>query len=203
MTFEKVRGVVLFPGAGSQASHSSLVAIEQRLAPLAVHRVDFPYRLAGRKIPDRAPVLVDAVRAAVDAACDQWECSPSEVVIGGRSMGGRMCSLVAAGFTGQDRVAQPATTRLEVAGLVCIGYPLHPPRKPAQLRVAHLSHIHTPSLFISGTKDEFGTPDELRLHLGAVRGKTTLQFIDGARHDLRSHDAAVAEHVARWLGAEK
>ncbi|MGA1262156.1 MAG: alpha/beta family hydrolase, partial [Ilumatobacteraceae bacterium] len=115
------------------------------------------------------------------------------------SMGGRLCSLAAAGFSGDSRVTQPEEAPLDVAGVVCVGYPLHPPRKPTQLRVAHLPFLDTPSLFISGTHDDFGTPDELREHLGTVRGATTLLFIDKARHDLRGHDATVAEQIARWV----
>jgi predicted alpha/beta-hydrolase family hydrolase len=189
----------VFPGAGSSAEHPALVAIADRLAPLPVHRVEFAYRAAGRKIPDRAPILIAEVRAAIAAACAEWRCNTNEIVIGGRSMGGRMCSLAATGFSGDSRVTQPAEAPLDVAGVVCVGYPLHPPRKPAQLRVAHLPFLDTPSLFISGTNDEFGTPDELREHLGTVRGSTTLHFIDKARHDLRGHDAVVADLIAAWV----
>jgi len=199
VTQRPVRGVVLFPGAGSSAEHPGLVAIADHLASLPVHRVEFAYRVAGRKIPDRAPILIAEVRAAVAAACAEWRCNTNEIVIGGRSMGGRMCSLAAAGFSGDSRVTQPAEAPLDVAGVVCVGYPLHPPRKPTQLRVAHLPFLATPSLFISGTHDDFGTPDELREHLGTVRGATTLLFIDKARHDLRGHDATVAEQIARWV----
>lgn len=199
MTRRAVRAVVVFPGAGSSAEHSGLVAVANRLAPLPVHRVEFAYRVAGRKIPDRAPKLIAEVRSAVAAACVEWQCSTNEVVIGGRSMGGRMCSLAAAGFSGDTRAAQPAEAPLDVAGVVCIGYPLHPPRKPTQLRIEHLPHLAMPSLFISGTNDEFGTPDELRQHLGTVRGPTTLHFIDKARHDLGGHDAAVADLMAAWV----
>lgn len=199
MTQRPVRGVVLFPGAGSSAEHPALVAIADRLAPLPVHRVEFAYRMAGRKIPDRAPALIAEVRSAVAAACAEWRCNTSEIVIGGRSMGGRMCSIAAAGFSGDSRLRQPAEAPLDVAGVVCVGYPLHPPRKPMQLRVAHLPFLDAPSLFISGTNDEFGTPDELRQHLGTVRGPTALHFIDKARHDLRGHDETVADLVAVWL----
>jgi len=194
-----VRGVVLFPGAGSSADHSSLVALEQALQPLPVCRADFPYRLAGRRVPDRAPVLIRAVREAVESACERWSCTERQLVIGGRSMGGRMCSMAIAGFDGNDRIAQPANATLAVAGLICIGYPLHPPKQPTKLRISHLPHIAVPSMFISGTHDDFGTPDELRLHLSALSMPPEVQFIEGARHDLRGKDSVVAEVAAAWV----
>ncbi len=194
-----VRGVVLFPGAGSSAEHSSLVEIERVLHPLPVMRVDFPYRRAGRRAPDRAPVLVRAVRAAVAEACRQWTCTPAELVIGGRSMGGRMCSLAVAGFDGNDRATQPADEPLRVAGLVCVSYPLHPPAQPQKLRTAHFARLTVPSLFVSGTKDDFGTPEEIRHHLAVLPTEPDLHFVEGGRHDLRGKDAVVAGLVAAWL----
>ena len=194
-----IRGVVLFPGAGSSASHASLIALDRALQPFRVERVDFPYRIAGRRAPDRAPILVHAVREAVQHACEKWSCATTDVVIGGRSMGGRMCSMAVAGFDGNDKVAQPAEAKLRVAGLVCVSYPLHPPGQPTKLRIAHLSGIDAPSLFVSGTRDEFGTPDELREHLAAIPGESRLHFVDGSRHDLRGKDEVVAHIVAEWV----
>jgi predicted alpha/beta-hydrolase family hydrolase len=196
-----IRGAVLFPGAGSSASHASLVAIEHALQPVNVMRVDFPYRRTGRRIPDRAPVLVHSVREAVQRACEQWSCTPREVVIGGRSMGGRMCSMAVAGFDGNEKAAQPALAPLHVGGLVCVGYPLHPPRQPTKLRTAHLPHINVPSLFVSGSRDEFGSPDELRHHLSSIQAGSELRILDGARHDLRGKDGEVAGIVARWVAS--
>ena len=189
----------MFPGAGSSADHSSLVEMQRVLHPLPVMRVDFPYRRAGRRAPDRAPVLVRAVHDAVTEACKQWSCSPADLVIGGRSMGGRMCSMAVAGFDGNDRATQPALEPLGVAGLVCVSYPLHPPAQPQKLRTAHFSGIVVPSLFVSGTKDEFGSPDELRHHLAVLPTKPEMQFIEGGRHDLRGKDAQVAELLAAWV----
>jgi predicted alpha/beta-hydrolase family hydrolase len=200
-----IQGVVLFPGAGSSADHSSLVAIAAALAPLPVMRVDFAYRRLGRKLPDRAPVLIRAVREAVDDACRAWSCAPTQIVIGGRSMGGRMCSMAVAGFDGNDRndrASQPADAPLQVGGLVCISYPLHPPKQPAKLRIAHLPQVRVPSLFVSGTRDEFATPAELGEHLAVVPVAPTVRWVEGARHDLRGHDdhvaGIVASVVAEW-----
>lgn len=173
--------------------------MQRVLHPLPVMRVDFPYRRAGRRAPDRAPVLVRAVRDAVAEACRQWTCTSAELVIGGRSMGGRMCSLAVAGFDGNDRATQPALEPLAVAGLVCVSYPLHPPAQPQKLRTAHFSGIVAPSLFVSGTKDEFGSPDELCLHLAALPMKPEIQFVEGGRHDLRGKDAHVAGLLAAWV----
>jgi uncharacterized protein len=171
--------VLLFPGAGSSSDHSSLLAIEHAVAPRPCVRADFPYRLAGRRAPDRAPVLLDTVRERVR------ELGP--VVAGGRSMGGRICSMVAA-------EGEPP-----IRALVLISYPLHPPGRPDKLRIDHLTSIAVPVLAISGTKDTFGTPDELTHHLAAVRGPVTHVWIEGAGHDLKRADARIAESVAGWL----
>ena len=112
--------VLLYPGAGTDASHPSLVAIEKAVAPTPCVRADFPYRKLGRRSPDRPPVLMAAVRSELDTVVGEHG---GPVVMGGRSMGGRMCSMVAAGADGDPPPA-------EVAGLVLICYPLHPPGKP-------------------------------------------------------------------------
>jgi predicted alpha/beta-hydrolase family hydrolase len=88
---------------------------------------------------------------------------------------------------------------LNVAGLVCIGYPLHPPKKPDQLRTAHLPQVRVPSLFVSGTRDEFATPDELRAACALMGVQPTLAFIDGGRHELKGADGEVATMIANWM----
>lgn len=181
------RGVVLFPGAGSSSEHPALVAIERALDPLLVGRFDFPYRKAGKKFPDKTEVLVACVVEEVHSFARKVGCTSAELVIGGRSMGGRMCSMAIA-------------EGLQVAGLVCIGYPLHPPKKPEQLRTAHLPLVTVPSLFVSGTKDEFATPDELRRELLAVPSAPQIEFIDGGRHELKGKDDEVARLIVEWVG---
>jgi predicted alpha/beta-hydrolase family hydrolase len=182
----KAKGVVLFPGAGSDRNHSSLLEIESRLAPLPVARVDFPYRRAGRRAPDRSPVLLDCVVTEVRAFAAANGCRTSSLVIGGRSMGGRMCSIAAA-------------DGLSVKGLVLISYPLHPPAKPENLRTEHLSRITVPTLFVHGTNDPFGSPIEMRRHVRKIKGDVTLRFVDRGRHDLKGSDALIAETVGEWL----
>ena len=184
-----VRGVVLFPGAGSGRDHAALVAIENELSPLPVLRVDFPYRKAGKKFPDKAPVLVQCVKDEVRAFAKAVGCETSELVIGGRSMGGRMCTMASSDI--EDA--------LGVAGVVCIGYPLHPPKKPEQLRVEHLPRLGVKALFISGTRDEFGTPEELASAFALLPSPPTVQFIEGGRHELKGHNERVATLLKDWL----
>ena len=180
---------MLFPGAGSSADHPSLVAIESALAPVPVLRVDFPYRRAGRRAPDRAPVLLACVREEVRAFAKSLGVPTSRLVIGGRSMGGRMCSMAAA----------DTDDPLKVAGLILVSYPLHPPAKPEKLRTEHLPGITVPTLCISGTKDTFGTPAELKRHFRRVKGDVAWHLIENKGHDLKGCDEVVAETVKEWV----
>ena len=181
--------LLLYPGAGTDASHPSLVEIERTVAPHRCVRADFPYRRQGRRAPDRAPTLLASIR-------DELAGLPADepLVMGGRSMGGRMCSMVAAGVDGE-----PAPARLR--GLVLISYPLHPPGKPDRLRVEHLPDIAVPTLFISGTNDPFGTPDELRQWTAtmATRAKVVHLFLEGKGHDLKGANHTIAGAVADFL----
>ena len=181
-------GLLLTPGAGSDASHPTLVALEAGVSPLPVARVDFPYRKEGRKAPDRAPKLIAAVDAEAAAFADQLGAAPHRLVLGGRSMGGRMCSMAVA----QGRPA---------AGLVLLSYPLHPPGKPEKLRTEHLPDIDVPCLFVSGTRDPFGTPEEFEAALGAIPGAVTVHWIDKARHDVKGHDDEIVAVVREWIDA--
>ena len=178
--------LLLFPGAGSARSHPSLVAIESAVAPMPVVRGDFPYRKAGRKAPDRPPVLLQAVR-------DEAAALPTGggLVLGGRSMGGRICSLV----VGDE--ADP----LAAKGLVLICYPLHPPGRPQKLRVEHFPRLTVPCLFISGTNDAFGTPDELSQWTATIPGPVTHEWMVGKGHDLKGCDQSIALLVAAWVSA--
>ena len=176
----------MFPGAGSSSEHPALLAIERAMQPLPVGRFDFPYRKAGKKFPDKTEVLVACVVEEVNAFARTVGCTTAELVIGGRSMGGRMCSMAIA-------------EGLQVAGLVCVGYPLHPPKKPEQLRTAHLPQVSVPSLFVSATNDEFATPDELRRELLVMPNAPRIEFIDGGRHELKGKDEHVAKLIGEWM----
>jgi predicted alpha/beta-hydrolase family hydrolase len=181
--------VMLYPGAGSSRDHTSLVAIEHRLGRAAsVERIDFPYRREGRRAPDRAPKLMASIRD--DLAGFGRRRGP--VVMGGRSMGGRMTTMVAADVDEQGPVDR-------LAGLVLICYPLHPPGKPENLRVEHLPAVAVPCLFISGTRDPFGSPEELASWTSTMTVPVEHVWIEGGRHDLKGADAVIADAVADFV----
>jgi predicted alpha/beta-hydrolase family hydrolase len=181
-----VAGILLAPGAGATRASPALVAVEAAVAPLPVVRMDFPYRKAGRKAPDKAPVLVRSVVEEAEALAGSLGVGTEALVLGGRSMGGRMCSMAVA-------------EGLPAAGLVLLAYPLHPPGRPEKLRTEHLPDVRVPCLFVSGTRDPFGSPDELAAALEQVGGPVTVHLVEGAGHDLKRADAAVAAVVADWV----
>lgn len=178
--------LLLFPGAGSAASHPSLVAIEEAVTPLPVARRDFPYRREGRRAPDRAPKLIACIEEEAAGLSASAGVPPERIVLGGRSMGGRMCSMAVA-------------EGLPAAGLVLICYPLHPPGKPDKLRIEHLPQLRLPCLFVSGTRDAFGSPAELEAHTAAIPGPVTHVWMEGKGHDLKGCDTAIATAVRDWL----
>ncbi|MEY3656175.1 MAG: hypothetical protein RL114_533 [Actinomycetota bacterium] len=163
--------------------------METALASLPVARIDFPYRKAGKSFPDKAPVLVQCVKDEVRAFADFLGVNTNDLVIGGRSMGGRMCSMAVA----------DETDPLFVAGLVLVSYPLHPPKKPDKLRVEHLPKLRTRTLCISGTRDDFGSPDELATAFAVVPAEVQWQWVENARHELARKDDVVAELAAQWI----
>lgn len=147
--------VLLAHGAGAAMDSKGMTDIALAIADrgLRVARFEFAYMAARRdgqrKPPPRADTLVGEYRDAVAAvrAADPG----SVLLIGGRSMGGRVASMVADELHGRG----------EIAGLVCLGYPFHPPGKPDQLRTAHLVHLASPALIVQGERDEFGTRAEV------------------------------------------
>jgi hypothetical protein len=179
------KGLLLTPGAGSAADHHTLVAIEAAVK-LPVLRHDFPYRRNGKKAPDRAPVLLADVTEAAAGFVKRQRMRASSLVLGGRSMGGRICSMAVA-------------DGLPAAGLVLISYPLHPPGKPDRLRVEHLPAIEVPCLFVSGTRDAFGTPTELERATRKVAGPVTHVWVEGGTHELKHADDQIVDAVTTWL----
>ncbi len=179
-------GLLLTPGAGSGREHHTLVAVEEALAPLPVRRVDFPYRKEGRRPPDRAPKLIASVRADAADFASSIHINPARLLLGGRSMGGRMCSMAVA-------------EGLPARGLILISYPLHPPKKPERLRIEHLPALAVPCLFISGTRDAFGTPEELVARTAAVPGPVTHHWVEGGRHDLDRSDDEIVAAITAWI----
>lgn len=178
----RTTGLLLTPGASATREQPALVALDEAVSALGVtvERMDFPYTQAGRRAPDRPPVLLEAVRAgAARLAVD-------DLYLGGRSMGGRICSMAVA-------------DGLEAKGLVLVSYPLHPPGKPDKLRTEHFPRLDVPCLFVSGTRDTFGRPDELEAATAAIPGEVTHVWIEGGDHGLRRKDAAVVDAVTAWL----
>ena len=165
--------LVLAHGAGAGRLSQFMVRAAQALAArrITTATFDFPYITAGRKVPDRAPVLEAAWREAIDAARPRFGKLP--FLIGGKSMGGRIASHIAS-----QGSAGP------LAGLVFLGYPLHPPGKPEQRRDAHLPAIAEPMLFVQGGHDTFGTAEEIGALLPSLR-RATLHEIAGGDHSFR------------------
>jgi len=181
-------GLLLAPGAGAGRDQSALVAVDEAAtaAGAVVSRMDFPYRKAGRASPDREPVLLNAVREEVDELHRRARLPVSRIAVGGRSMGGRICSMAVAEGLG-------------ALAAVLISYPLHPPGRPDRMRTAHLRSLDLPCLFVSGTRDAFGTPAELEAATAAIPGPVTHIWLDGKDHSLRGCDEQVSEAVTGWL----
>ncbi len=163
--------VILAHGAGNDMNSPFLSAVHEGLAARGYVTVkfNFPYKEAGGRAPDRAPVLEDCFRHVLAAIRADRQLTPRHLVIGGKSLGGRIASHVAA----QGEA---------VAGLIFLGYPLHPPGKEAQLRIAHLDTIHAPMLFFAGTRDPLCRLDLLQRTLGRLRAAVTLHVIEGGDH---------------------
>ena len=151
-------GLLLTPGASADRDHSTLIAIESALPEVTVERLT----LATTSIPRAVAKIIEAT----ETLAETLKVTTSDIVIGGRSFGGRACSVAAA-------------EGLEVAGLMLLSYPLHPPGKPDKLRVDHFEHISVPTMFVSGEKDPFGRPDEFEEHLGSIPAETTLAWVAG------------------------
>ena len=181
----RVDGVLLTHGAGGGANAPVLVALEEAL-DVPVRRMEFPYRRAGRRAPDRMPKLVESIVAEAADLASEAGTTTDRLVLGGRSMGGRACSMAVA-------------EGLPAAGLVLLSYPLHPPGKPDRLRVEHFGSLHCPVLVVQGDRDPFGRPDEFEAHVAAIPGPTEVVWLAGAGHDPKGHGPAIVAAVQRWL----
>ena len=194
-------GITLILGHGAGAGQTSdfIVGFASGLAARGIDMVtfDFVYREQGRRIPDPNDRLEACWRAVIDAVRDRMASDHAELAIGGKSMGGRIASQVAAaGIT-------------DLAGLVFLGYPLHPPGRPDRLRAKHLPDIKAPMLFVQGSRDTFGTPDELRPIVTSLAPPADLYVVEGGDHsfkvrkggDVSQQDIyrAIQDHIAAWL----
>jgi predicted alpha/beta-hydrolase family hydrolase len=192
-TDNPVAALILGHGAGAGQKSPFMVRFAKGMAARGVSAAtfDFPYISAGRKVPDRAPVLEQAWREAVEAGAGAFAGVP--LFIGGKSMGGRIASHIASqGCEG-------------LSGLVFLGYPLHPPGKPEQRRDAHLPAITEPMLFVQGSRDAFGTTEEISALLPTLKN-ATLHEVGGGDHSFkvpgRKADAGLDEImdvVAAWI----
>jgi uncharacterized protein len=176
--------LVLAHGAGAGQQSAFMVRVARGLAArqIATATFDFPYMASGRSVPDRPPVLEAAWRQAMEAATGAFAGLP--IAIGGKSMGGRIASHVAAqGIDG-------------VRTLVFLGYPLHPPGKPDQRRDAHLPAIAQPMLFVQGTRDGFGTAAEIAALLPSLQ-RATLHEVAGGDHSFKvsARNADPLDHI--------
>ena len=189
-------GLVLAHGAGAGQSSPFITSAARGLAARGTSTVtfDFAYMAEGRRIPDRGPVLEARWRSAVAEA--RRALGPGPLFIGGKSMGGRIASQVAA-----------AGGLAPLAGLVFLGYPLHPPGRPERRRDAHLPGIAEPMLFVQGGRDPFGTAEEIRAILPALK-RASLHEVPGGDHSFKVPGGPAAQPraldealdaVARWI----
>ena len=151
-----------------------------------MERLDFPYRLDGRRRPDPEHILEATVREHAERLAAKVGMEATSLILGGRSMGGRICS-------------QAVAAGLPAAGLALISYPLHPPGRPDRLRTGHFPSLDVPCLFVSGTRDTFGTLEEMETATATIRGPVTHVWLDGSDHGLRRRDNDVADAVTHWL----
>jgi predicted alpha/beta-hydrolase family hydrolase len=192
--------ILLAHGAGAPMDSVSMNATAKAFseAGFRVARFEFGYMAArrtedGRKPPPRAESVVPEYIAAVD------DLGPTNgpLLIGGKSMGGRVASMAADKLFAAGRIA----------GLVCLGYPFHPPAKPDQLRTKHLVGLKVPALIVQGTRDEFGVPDEVKTY--ELSDKIAVHWVEDGDHDLKPRKSVtgigaaealkqVAAHVKDW-----
>lgn len=165
---------VLAHGAGAGMRHPFLQQMAQALAARAIAtlRYEFPYMERGSRRPDPPAVAVARVREAVDEARRLAPGLP--LIAGGKSFGGRMTS------TAQAEAALPG-----VRGLAFLGFPLHPPGKPATSRADHLGRVRVPMLFLQGTRDEFARLELLRPVADGLGDRATLHLVEGGDHSFK------------------
>lgn len=191
--------LVLAHGAGAGQQSSFMVAFAHALAALGIDTVtfNFPYTEQHRTLPDRRPVLESCYRDVIEAVRREVASAQSRLFIGGKSMGGRIATQVAA--ADQDRT---------LAGLVLLGYPLHPPGRPDQRRDAHLPDVRRPVLFIQGSRDAFGTPQELTPVAATMAPPAVLLVVQGGDHSFKVSKTAdqagvyttVQRAIVEWMG---
>lgn len=163
-------GILLATGAGTGQEHDGVAGLRRRLADAGatVMTFEYAYRAAGRSSPDRPPKLLEVHRAA---AARLREKVGDQLVLAGRSMGGRLSTMLAA-------------ENERCRAVVAYGYPLHPAGKPDKLRTEHLSSVSVPMLLITGTRDALARPDLVERHLAPLP-TVTLELVPEADHSFR------------------
>jgi uncharacterized protein len=191
--------LILGHGAGAGQTSSFIVDFASGLAARGIETItfNFLYSEQSRRIPDPNDKLEACWRAVIGAVRERMIADRVAVAIGGKSMGGRIASQVAAAGIG------------DLVGLVFLGYPLHPPGRPNRLRTQHLPDVKAPMLFVQGSRDTFGTPDELRPIVTALDPAADVYVVEGGDHSFKVrkgagvtqqeiHDA-IQDHIAAWL----
>ncbi len=179
--------VILAHGAGNDMDSPFLSAVQSGLAAhgFVAVKFNFPYKERGGRLPDPAPVLVDTFAHVLQAVRAAPELAPPRIVVGGKSLGGRMAShLVAAGA--------------DVDGLLFLGYPLHPAGQPERLRTAHLTQIRVPMLFVAGTRDPLCRLDLLRQSIEQLAAPVAVHVIDGGDHSFALPKRAARATAEVW-----
>ncbi len=184
------KGLLLFHGAGGDIDHPVFDGLEEGL-DIPVRRGRFYYRrIGGRRPPDRMPRLVEALNEVADETCEELGIQPEELVLGGRSMGGRAATVAVA-------EGRPAW------GVVALSYPLHPPAKPEKLRTDHWPQVDCPVLICQGTKDPMGRQGELEQYLDGFAGPVAVQWLVDANHDPKKHTTEIVDAVRSWLDSAR
>ena len=173
--------IILGHGAGANQESGFMRMFAKGLASrgLDVMTFNFVYMEQGRSVPDQKHKLEGCFRAVIAAALKHKKLKSNRLVLGGKSMGGRIASQVMAGEE-RESIAE------DVAGLVFLGYPLHPPGQSNKLRVEHLEHIKKPMLFVQGTRDALGTPDEIKPFIKNLRPAAKIYSIEGGDHSFKA-----------------
>ena len=198
--------VLLAHGAGSNQLSSFMQLFANGLAARGFDSMtfNFAYMEQGRRVPDQKAKLESCYRAVIDEALTHKKLKNNRLVIGGKSMGGRIASQVAAADS--EKNEEPGGN---ISGLVLLGYPLHPPGNPEKLRTEHLKDIRVPMLFVQGTRDSLGRADEIGAAIKQFHLPATLYQIEGGDHSFkvpksggvtqeRVYELALDE-IARWL----
>lgn len=192
--------LILAHGAGAGQQSVFLVDFARALSTLGLDVItfNFPYIEQRRRIPDKAAVLESCFLHAIERTRSAVPSARSFLFVGGKSMGGRIATQVAA-----------ADSSLDIAGLVLLGYPLHPPGRPTERRDKHLPAIHRPVLFIQGSRDTFGTPEQFAPVVAAMRPTPTLCVVNDGDHSfkLRQKDptrqagvyANIQQDIVGWI----